>query len=132
MPSAFARGHTDGADTTITSYYSATAAAPCTSAAMDGMVCQIKPGGDITGGGSNPTQRITTTTTYSMLGDANNITEISKDAAGTLVTRTTATTYDPGGRVDKVTISGGLGTATPIVKTIYDATSGRVIEAREV
>lgn len=126
MPSAFAAGRTNGADTTFTTYYSADAAAPCNSAVMDGMVCRTSPAGAITGGGTNPTQRMTTTTTYTDLGQTATVTET---ANGT--TRTTTTGYDGAGRATSVTTTGGLGTAVPTVATTYSSTTGRVLTTKD-
>ncbi|MGQ0631046.1 MAG: DNRLRE domain-containing protein [Sporichthyaceae bacterium] len=127
MPSAVAASRTTGADSTITDYYTGTGSAPCGGKPeWDGMVCRTRPAGAITGGGSNPTQRITTTMTYDVLGQAATVVDVANS-----VTRTTTTAYDGAGRVDVVTTTGGLGAAVPTMKTVYAGATGRVIETRD-
>ncbi|MBA3743586.1 RHS repeat-associated core domain-containing protein [Sporichthya sp.] len=122
MPSAVANSRTNGADSSFTTYYAAGAGSPCTSTILDGLVCQSGPGGAITGGGSNPTQRITTTTTYTELGLLDTIADAANSS-----TRTTDTDYDGAGRVTLVTVTGGVGAAVPTASPTYSTTTGRVL-----
>ncbi len=104
----------------ITTYYTATGAAPCGGRPeWADQVCQTAPAGAITGGGSNPTQAVTTTTEYGRYGAATVVTETANG-----VTRTTTTGYDPADRPTSVTVTGGVGTAVPVVTTGYDPATG--------
>ncbi len=107
------------AGTTLTSYYTATGVAPCGGhPEWADLVCQSAPAGAITGGGSNPTQRATTTTTYTMYGTPATVTVAANGS-----TRTTATTYDAVGRTATVAVS-GLGATVQTTTTSYDAANG--------
>jgi RHS repeat-associated protein len=131
MPSAVSVPRNNGADSTITVYYGASQPAPCNDAVQDGMVCQVKPAGAIANGGSNPTQRVTTTTTYTALGKVKKVTDVANGS-----TRATTTTYETNtvdgasvdsGRVASVSTTGGVGTAVPNIATGYSTTTGRVL-----
>ncbi|WP_249125997.1 DNRLRE domain-containing protein [Streptomyces sp. A2-16] len=110
------------ADTTVTTYYSATGSGTCNGRPeWADLVCTTGPAGSITGGGTNPTQRPTKTYTYDRWGN----TATTTDSANG-VTRTTTTTYDAAGRVTNSSVSGGVGTAVPDTTTTYDPDNGRL------
>ncbi|MEV0981796.1 RHS repeat-associated core domain-containing protein [Streptomyces sp. NPDC049915] len=110
---------TDAA-TQVTTYWSAAGSGTCTGRPeWADLVCSTGPAGDITGGGSNPTQLPTTTYEYGALG---NITAVIATANG--VTRTTTTTYDGAGRAATTSVTGGTGQAVPTVTTGYDSATG--------
>ncbi|MFE2425797.1 DNRLRE domain-containing protein [Streptomyces sp. NPDC059373] len=115
---------TDGtdADTTVTTYYSATGTGTCNGRPeWADLVCSTGPAGAITGGGSNPTQLPTKTSQYDWWGNEAIVTETANS-----VTRTTTTTHDSYNRVSTVAVSGGVGTAVPDTTTTYDTTYGTV------
>jgi RHS repeat-associated protein len=110
------------ADTTVTTYYSATGTGTCNGRPeWADQVCTTGPAGAITGGGTNPTQLPTKTIQYNWWGNAAIVTETANS-----VTRTTTTTYDSYDRVSTVAVSGGVGTAVPDTTTTYDTTYGTV------
>jgi RHS repeat-associated protein len=110
------------ADTTVTTYYSATGSGTCNGRPeWADLVCTTGPAGSITGGGSNPTQRPTKTYEYDRWGNTAKVTEAANG-----VTRTTTNTYDAAGRVTKSAISGGVGTAVPDTTTTYDTDNGKL------
>jgi RHS repeat-associated protein len=110
------------AGATITTYYSATGTGTCNGhPEWADLVCSVGPAGAITGGGTNPTQLPTRTTTYDRWGN----TATEADVANG-VTRTTTTTYDGAGRPGTVTVTGGTGTAVPDQTTTYDQANGKV------
>lgn len=109
------------AGTTTTSYYTATGSAPCGGHPdWADLVCQTGPAANITGGGSNPAQRVTSTTTYDMYGTVATVTETANG-----VTRTTTTSHDSADRPVQVTITGGVGQAVQTTTTDYDPGSGQ-------
>lgn len=109
------------AGTTLTTYYAATGTGSCNGhPEWADLVCSTGPAGAITGGGSNPSQLPTTTTTYDRWGNPATITETANG-----ISRTTTTTYDGAGRPTKVTVTGGVGTAVPDVTTTYDPATGK-------
>ncbi|MEC3996130.1 RHS repeat-associated core domain-containing protein [Actinacidiphila sp. DG2A-62] len=110
------------AGATVTTYWSATGTGTCQGRPeWADLVCSVGPAGAITGGGTNPSQLPTTTTTYDRWGS----TATEADTAGG-VTRTTTTTYDGAGRTIKVVVTGGAGTAVPDISTTYDQATGKV------
>jgi RHS repeat-associated protein len=110
------------ADTTITTYYSATGTGACNGRPeWADLVCSVGPAGAITGGGTNPTQLPTTTTEYDRYGSTAKETETANS-----VTRTTTTTFDNAGRPKVVSVTGGVGTAVPDTTTTYDPDSGDI------
>ena len=109
------------AGTTVTTYWSATGTGACNGhPEWADMVCSTGPAAAVTGGGSNPSQMPTTTTTYDRWG---NPATVAVTANG--VTRTTTNTYDAAGRLSTVAISGGLGTAVATTTTLYDPATGK-------
>ncbi|WP_441249709.1 DNRLRE domain-containing protein [Kitasatospora sp. McL0602] len=108
------------AGTTTTTYYTATGSAPCGGhPEWADLVCRTAPAGAITGGGGNPTDRVTATTTYDLFGAPVTLTET---ANGT--TRTTTTGYDAAGRPTTVAIGGGPGQAVQTGTNSYDPVTG--------
>ncbi len=124
MPKAVS-GTGGDAGTTRTSYYTGTAGTgPCDNRPeWADLVCQTTPGGPITGGGSNPTELPSATTTYTRTGKVSTVTETANG-----VTRTATTTYDTADRLTTATVSGGVGTAVAPVHVVYDPVSGQAIE----
>ncbi|MEU2738132.1 RHS repeat-associated core domain-containing protein [Streptomyces sp. NPDC007095] len=114
---------TTGSDagTTTTTYYTATGSSPCGGhPEWADMVCRTAPAGAITGGGSNPSQRATTTTTYNLYGAPSTVTQTANG-----VTRTTTATYDAAGRKSTVAVSGGVGQAVQTTTTTYNTSNGQ-------
>ncbi|MFJ4940630.1 DNRLRE domain-containing protein [Streptomyces pseudovenezuelae] len=110
------------ADTTVTTYYSATGSGTCNGhPEWADLVCTTAPAGAIANGGSNPSQLPTKTYEYDRWG---NTTKLSESVGG--VTRTTTTSYDNAGRTLTTAISGGAGTSVPNVTTTYDPDTGHV------
>lgn len=109
------------AGTTTTTYYTATGSSPCGGhPEWADLVCQTAPAGAVTGGGSNPSQRATTTTTYNLYGLPSTVTQTANG-----VTRITTTTYDAAGRKSTVAVSGGVGQAVQTTTTTYNTSSGQ-------
>ncbi|SCD34884.1 YD repeat-containing protein, partial [Streptomyces sp. DvalAA-14] len=110
------------AGATVTTYWSATGTGACNGRPeWADLVCSTGPAGAITGGGSNPTQLPTSTTTYDVWGNTATVTDTANG-----VTRTTTTTYDGAGRALTTSVTGGTGTAVPDTSTTYDQTNGQV------
>ncbi|WP_308189029.1 RHS repeat-associated core domain-containing protein [Streptacidiphilus sp. ASG 303] len=110
------------AGATVTTYWSATGTGACNGRPeWADLVCSTGPAGAITGGGSNPAQLPTETTTYNRWGSPDTVTETANG-----VTRTTTTTYDAAGRATKTAVTGGTGTAVPDTTTTYDPATGDV------
>ncbi|MEJ3744528.1 RHS repeat-associated core domain-containing protein [Actinomycetes bacterium KLBMP 9797] len=108
------------AGTTTTRYWSATGSGTCAGRPeWAGLVCQVAPGGAITGGGSNPTSVPTRTTEYGRDGLATKVTEVSGS-----VTRTTTSGHDAAGRLISSAVTGGIGAAVPSHNVTY-ASNGR-------
>jgi RHS repeat-associated protein len=108
------------AGTTTTAYWSATGSGTCAGRPeWAGLVCQVAPGGAITGGGANPTSAPTRTTEYGRDGAVTKATEV----AGS-VTRTTTSTHDAAGRLTSSAVTGGIGAAVPSHTVTY-ASNGR-------
>ncbi|WP_405511217.1 DNRLRE domain-containing protein [Streptomyces anulatus] len=84
-------------------------------------VCWTGPAGDITGGGSQPTQLADTTTEYGYFGQITSTTDTANGKE-----RKTTTSHDDAGRPLKSVISGGLGQAVPESTTEYDPATGQV------
>jgi RHS repeat-associated protein len=109
------------AGTTITTYWSATGTGACNGhPEWADLVCSTGPASAITGGGTNPSQLVTSTTTYDRWGNPATVTDAANGS-----TRTTTTTYDGAGRPTKVTVTGGTGTAVPDTSTTYDPATGQ-------
>ncbi|MER7752134.1 RHS repeat-associated core domain-containing protein [Kitasatospora sp. NPDC097643] len=111
-----------GADagTTTTVYYTATGAAPCGGhPEWADLVCRTAPAAAATGGGTNPTQLVTATTTYNLYGAAATLTETANNT-----TRTTTSTFDAAGRRTQAAVSGGVGQAVQTSTTGYDPATG--------
>ncbi|MEV0787027.1 DNRLRE domain-containing protein [Streptomyces sp. NPDC050423] len=83
--------------------------------------CRTRPAATVTGGGSNPSELVTTTAEYDRWGETSKLTETANGS-----TRVKTTTYDAAGRASQVITSGGTGTAVPAVTTTYDPESGKV------
>ncbi|WP_145797188.1 DNRLRE domain-containing protein [Kitasatospora atroaurantiaca] len=110
------------AGTTTTAYYSPTGTGTCAGRPeWADLLCQTGPAGDITGGGSNPSQLPTKTVQYGLFGQT---TQTDETANGS--TRTTTITADAAGRPVTTTVSGGVGTAVPAVTVTYDPATGAV------
>ncbi|MGW4200628.1 DNRLRE domain-containing protein [Streptomyces sp. NPDC004726] len=110
---------TDAA-TTVTTYWSATGTGTCQGRPeWTGLVCSTGPGGAITGGGANPSERVTRSVTYDWWGNEAAVTETANGS-----TRTLTTTRDQAGRPTTATVS-GPGQAVPESTTEYDAATGR-------
>ncbi|MGW1409906.1 DNRLRE domain-containing protein [Streptomyces sp. NPDC002403] len=118
-------GATDtDASARLTEYWSATGTGRCKGRPeWADQPCWTGPGGNITGGGTQPAELVQTTTEYDWWG---NKSKISETANG--ITRTSTTSYDAAGRPVAVTTTGGTGQAVPTATTTYDASSG--LEAR--
>ncbi|MHA6757463.1 RHS repeat domain-containing protein [Streptacidiphilus sp. PAMC 29251] len=111
-----------GADagTTVTSYWSATGTGTCQGRPeWADQVCSVGPAATVTGGGANPSQLPTSTTTYDRWGNPATVTETANG-----VTRTTTDTYDAAGRPTLVQITGGVGAAVPDTAITYDPATG--------
>ncbi|MER6391624.1 DNRLRE domain-containing protein [Streptomyces sp. NPDC001523] len=117
----------DGSDTgtRVTTYWSATGTATCQGRPeWADQVCSTGPAGNITGGGSQPTQMPTTTTEYDWWGKPEKVIDT---ANGT--TRTTATTYDSAGRTIKTAVTGQLGQAVPETTIEYHPATGHAVQS---
>ncbi|MEU1277575.1 RHS repeat-associated core domain-containing protein [Streptomyces sp. NPDC005805] len=110
------------AATRITEYWSATGTGWCKGRPeWADSVCWTGPGGDITGGGSQPAKLVNTTTEYDRWGGPATVTD---EVGG--VYRTTTTTYDGAGRAVTSKTAGGIGQAVPESTTEYDPATGQV------
>ncbi|MER7753316.1 DNRLRE domain-containing protein [Kitasatospora sp. NPDC097643] len=117
----------NGADagTVTTAYYTATGSAPCGGhPEWADMLCQTAPAGAITGGGSNPSQLGTTTTTYNRYGTVAAVTEAANGS-----TRTVTTSYDGAGRKAQLAVTGGIGQAVQTSTVGYDSATGLLATA---
>ncbi|MBX6386621.1 MAG: sugar-binding protein, partial [Microbispora sp.] len=113
----------DDAGTTINEYYSADGTGTCGGKPeWAGLLCRTQAKKTISDAGSNPAELVTKVYTYEAGGRVATVTETANG-----VTRTTATTYDPAGRVLETRVTGGVGTAVPTVTNTYDA-AGRVVK----
>ncbi|WP_354394849.1 DNRLRE domain-containing protein [Streptomyces atratus] len=112
------------AGTLITDYYTGDGTGACGGRPeWADEVCRTRPAAAITGGGSNPTQLVTTTAEYDRWVETSKLSETANST-----TRVKTTEYDDAGRTKTVTITGGTGTAVPAVTTTYDSASGKVAE----
>ncbi|MEU4769299.1 DNRLRE domain-containing protein [Actinosynnema sp. NPDC023794] len=110
------------AATTVTTYYTGAAGGPCGGRPeWAGSICRVEPKAPITGGGANPSEAVTKTTTYT----ANGLVDRTIESANG-VSRVTSTTYDAAGRKVTVTVTGGVGAAVPAVTTEYDPATGKI------
>ncbi|MFE4637095.1 DNRLRE domain-containing protein [Streptomyces sp. NPDC056773] len=113
-----------GASAQVTTYWSATGTGACAGRPeWADRPCVTKPGGRITGGGTNPDERPAVSAEYDYWG---NPTRTSEVVAGQ--TRTTEKTFDAGSRQTGMKITGGLGTAVPETLTEYDPVTGRAVK----
>ncbi|MFJ4009641.1 RHS repeat-associated core domain-containing protein [Streptomyces sp. NPDC090026] len=112
------------AATRITEYWSASGTGWCKGRPeWADQPCWTGPGGDITGGGSQPSKLVNTTIEYDRWGSPATVTD---EVGG--VYRTTTTTYDNAGRPVTSRTTGGLGQAVPETTTEYDPATGQVTE----
>ncbi|MGW4911371.1 DNRLRE domain-containing protein [Streptomyces sp. NPDC004270] len=102
-------------------YYSADATGTCASVEWSGLLCRTAPAADITGGGGNPGQAVTTVYTYDRWGRT-----ATKAETANGVTRTTTYTTDTAGRQTRTAITGGTGETTPATSITYNADNGRI------
>ncbi|MER8032961.1 DNRLRE domain-containing protein [Streptomyces bauhiniae] len=108
------------AGTVLTTYYTSDGSGTCGGRPeWADAVCQTKPSGAITGGGSNPTALPTKTYAYDRWGNPTTVTEVSGSS-----TRTTTSSYDGAGRPTTTSVAGGTGPAIPTVTTGYDSATG--------
>ncbi|UYQ65102.1 DNRLRE domain-containing protein [Streptomyces peucetius] len=108
----------------IVQYWSATGTGWCEGRPeWVGLECWAGPAGAITGGGSQPTEVVDTTTEYEFFGQP---TEKTETANG--VTRTTTTVFDGAGRVKSVQVDGGVGKVVAGTSLTYDPLNGSVIK----
>ncbi|GAA0659469.1 hypothetical protein GCM10010193_07930 [Kitasatospora atroaurantiaca] len=113
------------AGTITTAYYTATGTGPCGGhPEWADLVCQTAPAGAITGGGSNPGQLATTTTTYNIYGAPATAAEAANGVA-----RTTTNSYDTAGRKTRVAISDGVGQAVQTTTLAFDQNTGQLASA---
>ncbi len=123
------------AGTTLVYYYTAgphpTVSACGSKPVWADMVCQTGPSGAITGApAGQPTGLPTTRATYTQLGLPDVATETVLDAAGATKKRVTDTDYDAAGRLTKVTVTGDLGTAVPVISALYSSQDGALTSTR--
>ncbi|MFD0733095.1 DNRLRE domain-containing protein [Planotetraspora mira] len=117
------RPKSDGKDagTTVTTYWSANGTGPCADRPeWADLICSTGPAAAITGG-PGPSELPGKTVEYDRWGNPSTTTETANG-----VTRTSTTTYDDAGRVHKVSVSGGSGTAVPDTTTTYEPATGQV------
>ncbi|WP_055534499.1 DNRLRE domain-containing protein, partial [Streptomyces graminilatus] len=108
--------------TTVNTYWSGSGSGTCKGRPeWADLLCTSAPAGDITGGGSNPSQLVTKAYTYDRYGSVATLTETANGA-----TRTTTTTHDDAERITKVDITGGSGSGTPSTTYTYDSGTGAV------
>ncbi|MFE9588229.1 DNRLRE domain-containing protein [Streptomyces microflavus] len=106
----------------ITAYWSADGTGWCKGRPeWADLVCWSGPAGAITGGGSQPSELVDTTSEYDRWGNPAKAVETANG-----VTRTTTVTYDTAGRQIKESVTGGLGQEVPDMGTEYDPATGRV------
>ncbi|MGW1718043.1 DNRLRE domain-containing protein [Streptomyces sp. NPDC002156] len=108
------------AGTLAYTYYTATGSGTCVSSVSTGLLCRTAPAAAITGGGTNPTEAVTTVYTYDRWGQV-----ATKAETANSVTRTTTNTVDAAGRVTGTTVTGGVGTGTPDTTYTYNTANGR-------
>lgn len=109
------------ADTLTYTYYSADASGTCHSTEWAGLLCKTTPAAAITGGGSNPTQAVTTVYTYDRWGQV-----ATKAETANSVTRTTTITPDDAGRPINTAVTGGAGADTSAISVTYDKDNGQI------
>lgn len=108
------------AGTTVNTYYTGGGTAPCGGRPeWEGLICSTGPGGDITGGGSAPAELPSTVYEYGRHGE-----RIKETTTANGVTSTSVLTHDDAGRQDTLTITAGIGTATPVTTNEYDRATG--------
>ncbi|WP_052441831.1 RHS repeat domain-containing protein [Streptacidiphilus anmyonensis] len=121
ISSTMPKSNGSDAGTTVTTYWSATGTGACQGRPeWADLVCSVGPASSITGGGSNPSQLATKTTTYDQWGNPATVTDTANG-----VTRTTTNTYDSAGRLTLVSVTGGTGTAVADTSTTYDPATGK-------
>ncbi|MEV5847796.1 DNRLRE domain-containing protein [Streptomyces sp. NPDC051985] len=109
------------ADTLNYTYYTADGTGTCGSVAWAGLLCRTAPAAAVTGGGSNPSEAVTTVYTYDRWGQF-----ATKVETANSTTRTTTNTVDGAGRVTRTTVTGGTGTDTPATTVTYDQDNGQI------
>lgn len=110
------------AGTLAYTYYTASGSGSCAARPeWAGLLCSTAPAAAITGGGSNPTQAVTTVYTYNRWGQP-----ATKAETANSTNRTTTYTVDAAGRTTKTAITGGTGTDTPATTITYDSATGLV------
>ncbi|WOX08751.1 DNRLRE domain-containing protein [Streptomyces sp. N50] len=103
-------------------YYTADGTGTCGSRSeWAGLACRTSPAADITDGGTNPDETVTTVYTYDRWLQLATKTETANG-----VTRTTTITKDNAGRPIKTTISGGTGKDVPATTVTYNETNGQL------
>jgi RHS repeat-associated protein len=108
------------AGTTVTTYWTTTGTGTCQGhPEWADLVCSVGPAAAITGGGSNPTQLPTKTTTYDRWDNAATVAQVANGS-----TDTTTNTYDAAGRITTVADTGGVGLTVPTTTTTYDPATG--------
>ncbi|MEU3322267.1 DNRLRE domain-containing protein [Streptomyces sp. NPDC006785] len=115
-------GTGNDATSRITAYWSATGTGWCEGRPeWAGLECWTGPAGDITGGGSQPSQVVDTTTEYGFYGQVTETAETSGEYA-----RITTLTYDSAGRIKSTQIDGGVGTKVSGTSFAYNEANGQV------
>ncbi|MGW0855914.1 DNRLRE domain-containing protein [Streptomyces sp. NPDC002690] len=109
------------AGTLVHTYYGSGSTGTCSSVIWAGLLCRTAPAATIKGGGSNPTDVISTVYTYDRWGQIATKTETANGG-----TRTTTNSTDSAGRPTKSVITGGTGTATPATTLAYDPNNGQI------
>ncbi|MER6298968.1 DNRLRE domain-containing protein [Kitasatospora sp. NPDC001539] len=116
------RPNSTGSDagTTVTTYYGTGATGACAGhPEWAGLVCSTAPAAPVSGG-SAPAQTPTKTYQYDRWGNVTVLTEVANG-----VTRTTTRGYDAAGRLTKVSVTGGTGTAVADTVYGYDPATGQ-------
>ncbi|MFJ4676256.1 DNRLRE domain-containing protein [Kitasatospora sp. NPDC088783] len=115
-------GGTDTAVATSTVYWSAAGTGWCKGRPeWADLPCWTGPDADITGGGTNPSQKADTSIEYGRYGQMTKTIDTANGAS-----RTVSITSDAAGRPVQVTQSGGSGQAVPTTTTGYDPLNGKV------
>lgn len=106
----------------VTTYWTATGTGPCSGRPeWADTVCSVGPAGFVTGGGTNPTELVTSTTEYGRHGETAKVTEAANGS-----TRITTNDHDAAGRKTTVTVTGGIGEPVPTTTTTYDTVTGLI------
>ncbi|MCX4908297.1 RHS repeat-associated core domain-containing protein [Streptomyces sp. NBC_00878] len=117
-------GTGNDATSKVYSYWKATGSGSCQGRPeWEGLLCWTGPAGAITGGGSNPTTSVDSTTTYDIYGQPLKTVDTSGDSY-----RTTTRTYDAASRLLTSTVTGNLGQSVPAITHTYDSDTGRLVK----